>query len=204
MTRSTDKTDSTERVEDYSHLSRLGQQMVERFRARVISLVANERPARVLEVGCGQGWLLAGLADALPDADLAGMDIRPEAIRFARTLVPSARCSVGDAHALEHSDDSFDVVVCSEVLEHVEEPAVVLAELERVCSGTLVISVPWEPWFWLANLVRGKYLGSLGNCPGHVHHWSARGFRRMLGSEGREVTVTTSFPWSVARVSLKR
>lgn len=203
MTLSRDKTNHAVRVEDYSHLSRRGRHLVERFRSRVISLVAEERPSRVLEVGCGQGWLLAGLAGALPDAELTGMDIRAEAIEFAGSLVPSAKLAVGDAHALDHPDGSFDVVVCSEVLEHVDDPAAVLRELERVCSRTLILSVPWEPWFWLANLVRGKYPKSFGNCPGHVHHWTAAGFRRLLTDDGREVSVTVSFPWTIARVSLK-
>lgn len=204
MRRPANGNDTAVRVEDYSHLSPRGRRLVERFRAKVISLAEEERPSRLLEVGCGQGWLLAGLADALPGTELSGMDIREDAIAFARTLVPYATLATGDAHALGHPDDSFDVVVCSEVLEHVDDPSAVLAELERVCSGVLILSVPWEPWFWLANLVRGKYPRSFGNSPGHVHHWTAGGFRRLAEGGERAVTVSTSFPWTIARVKLKR
>ena len=64
-------------------------------------------------------------------------------------------------------DDSFDLVLCLEVLEHVPEPGAALAELARVCCGRIVLSVPDEPWFRLGSLARGKYLRGLGDHPEH-------------------------------------
>jgi ubiquinone/menaquinone biosynthesis C-methylase UbiE len=187
-------------AEDYSHLSPRGQALVGRFRETVVGLVADGSPGSVLEVGCGQGWLLALIADALPDAVLAGLDIRPEAIEYARGLVPLADLTVGDGVRLPYADGSFEVVVCSEVLEHVDEPHRVLAEIRRVGSGRAVISVPHEPWFWGANLVRGKYLATLGNCPGHIQHFTRGALARVLRRHFSEVTVSTSLPWLIADV----
>jgi ubiquinone/menaquinone biosynthesis C-methylase UbiE len=187
-------------AEDYSHLPRTGQGLVAAFRARVVELVAAEEPTRILEVGCGQGWLLKLIADALPDVELHGLDIRPEVIDYARKLVPSAHVVVGDGQSLPYEDGSFDVVVCSEVLEHVDDPAGVLAEIERVGRGVAVLSVPHEPWFWGVNLIRGKHLATLGNCAGHIHHWSKRSFAALLRARYETVSVSTSFPWLIALV----
>lgn len=189
------------RIEDYSHLPASGRALVARFRAAVVRLVTRDDPHSVLEVGCGQGWLLAQIADALPLASLAGIDIREDAVRYARSLVPQAALVVGDGAALPYDDASFDAVVCSEVLEHVHEPDRVLAEIKRVGRGHAVISVPHEPWFWGANLVRGKHLSTLGNCPGHIHHFSARSLERLLRRHYDSVTVSCSFPWLIADVT---
>lgn len=189
------------RIEDYSHLSPAGRRLVAEFRRRVVDLVVAERPGSVLEVGCGQGWLLRDLADALPDARIAGIDVREDAVFRARELVPSSDLLVAAGERLPFRDGEFDLVVCSEVLEHVSDPREVLAEIHRVGRGMSVLSVPDEPWFWLANLARGKYLRTFGNFPGHVHHWSRAGFARLLHDAGGAVTVHRSFPWLVARVS---
>ena len=187
-------------LEDYSHLSATGQRLVARLRAETLARVEREHPASVLEVGCGQGWLLASVAEALPEARLDGLDIREDALALARTLVPSATFIVGDAARLPYEDGSFDMVVCSEVLEHVAEPSVVLAEIRRVGRGRAVLSVPHEPWFWGANLIRGKHRKTLGNFPGHIHHFTRGGFQRLLGRAYAEVEVVSSFPWLVAEV----
>ncbi|MEM6927227.1 MAG: methyltransferase type 11, partial [Myxococcota bacterium] len=86
------------------------------------------------------------------------------------------------------------------VLEHLDAPHVAVKELARVSRGHLVLSVPWEPWFQLGNLARGKYLSGWGNHPEHVQRWSPGGFRRMLQGTGvvGDVRLRTSFPWTIA------
>jgi 2-polyprenyl-3-methyl-5-hydroxy-6-metoxy-1,4-benzoquinol methylase len=192
--------ENSPRIEDYSHLSPTGRRLVADFRRRVVGLAVAEAPSSVLEVGCGQGWLLRDLAGALPGALVAGIDVREDAVSHARRLLPSAEVLVATAEHLPFGDHEFDLVVCSEVLEHVRDPREVLAEIDRVGRGVSVLSVPDEPWFWLANLARGKHLRTLGNFPGHIHHWSRAGFVRLLSRGGGAVTVTRSFPWLVARV----
>jgi SAM-dependent methyltransferase len=93
---------------------------------------------------------------------------------------------------------SFDAVVCLEVLEHLEDPMAAVEELLRVARLAVVLSVPYEPWFRLGNLLRGKYLSGLGNHPEHIQHWNPRRFRRLLAATGQEVRVVEAFPWIVA------
>ena len=64
--------------------------------------------------------------------------------------------------------------------------------------GRCVVSVPWEPWFRLGNLGRGKNVRRLGNDPEHVQFFTPGRLRRALGAGFREVTVTPAFPWLIA------
>jgi ubiquinone/menaquinone biosynthesis C-methylase UbiE len=185
------------RLEDYSHLSKTGQRVVARYRRRFVSHTVGE-VASILEVGCGQGWLLKDTGEAHPNARLVGIDMRPEALEFARELVPRGEFLLQDAHELPFDDASFDLVICSDVLEHVENPAAVVGEIRRVSRGFAVIAVPHEPFFWGSNLLRGKYLSTLGNFPEHVNHFGRGSLQRLLESAFANVIMDTSFPWLIA------
>jgi hypothetical protein len=87
-----------------------------------------------------------------------------------------------------------------EVLEHVPEPQAVLAEMCRVASRWLLVSVPREPLWRALNLARGAYLRELGNTPGHVNHWSRRAFTELLGGYGELVELRSPLPWTMALV----
>ena len=193
------KSDYGTRLEDYSHLSKTGQRVVARYRRAFVAHTAGTIGS-ILEVGCGQGWLLKETGAAHPDATLTGIDMRPEALEFARELVPRAEFILQDAHELPFADASFDLVICSDVLEHVENPVAVVSEIRRVSRGFCVISVPHEPFFWAANLVRGKHLRTLGNYPEHVNHFGKGALRRLLEPEFSSVVIDTSFPWLIAEV----
>ena len=77
-------------------------------------------------------------------------------------------------------DHSADVVTCLEVLEHLVAPERAVGELARICRGRCVVSVPWEPFFRLGNLCRGRDVGRWGNNPEHVQHFSPATLRHLL------------------------
>jgi hypothetical protein len=85
-----------------------------------------------------------------------------------------------------------------EVLEHVPDPEAVLAEMARVASAWLLVSVPREPLWRSLNLARGAYVKDLGNTPGHLSHWSKRGFARLLARYGEIVELRSPLPWTMA------
>src|SRR5690606_37782612 len=92
---------------------------------------------------------------------------------------------------------SFDVVVCCEVHEHLDEPARGLAEIARVARERVLISTPWEPVWRALNMARGKYLRDLGNTPGHVQHFSRADLRRLAATRLNIHEPRTPLPWTV-------
>ena len=99
---------------------------------------------------------------------------------------------------LQPAEDRADLIVCCEVLEHVERPADALAALRGVGAKHYILSVPREPLWRVLNMARGKYLGALGNTPGHLNHWSRRGFVAFLERGGfRLERCVQPWPWTM-------
>jgi hypothetical protein len=88
------------------------------------------------------------------------------------------------------------------VLEHVPEPEATLAEMARVARGHLLVSVPREPLWRGLNMARGAYWRDLGNTPGHVNHWSKRGFVSLLSRYGAVEEARSPFPWTMLLVGV--
>jgi SAM-dependent methyltransferase len=104
---------------------------------------AGLRPGRVLEIGCGDGALLAELRSRgfAGGGDLRGLEVSEEAARLARDR--GLEVDVFDGERLPAGDGSFDLAVLSHVLEHVPDPVPLLREAARV-AGTVIVEVPLE------------------------------------------------------------
>jgi 2-polyprenyl-3-methyl-5-hydroxy-6-metoxy-1,4-benzoquinol methylase len=172
------------------------RRLIGRFHARAAGMLADLQVRRVLDAGCGEGFGMRSVLAAHPNA--IGMDQQIEALQVARHISPSNIFSVGDLLALPFQDSEFDLVICLEVLEHIEQPERALSELCRVSNRWLLLSVPHEPLFRGANFLRGKNMHDWGNDPGHVNHWSARGFAQFVARQCRIVDQRQSFPWTLA------
>src|SRR5690349_12094180 len=99
---------------------------------------------RVLDAGCGLGYGAAMLADAGAES-VAAVDLAAEIIDVARDQTGDrVTFEVADLRSLPFADDAFDLVVCFEVIEHIEEQPAALDELRRVLApgGVLAISSP--------------------------------------------------------------
>ena len=90
------------------------------------------------------------------------------------------------------------MVVCSEVLEHLENPRKALENLINATRNYLILSVPREPIWRILNILRGKYWSDFGNTPGHIQHWGSYNFIRFLkNDEMKIVKVKRPFPWTM-------
>ena len=169
-------------------------------------LLSRVTAERVLEVGCGPGDLARELlerADGLRRARYLGCDVSLEDVAVAHG--DGAPVFLGaSAYRLPFPDAAFDTVIACEVFEHLEHPEAALAEVARVASDHLLLSVPWEPVWRLLNLVRGRYLGDLGNTPGHVQHFSRARIRRLVASRFEIVAERRPLPWTLLLARLRR
>lgn len=179
--------------------------LLSRFLGQVAAFYSASQPSSVLEVGCGPGDLAGELRERVVDwGQYLGTDLSANQIAIAEDRYPTLSFRQANAVELPFSDNSFDLVIACEVLEHIESPELALREISRVSKRWMLVSVPWEPAWRIVNCLRGKYLLRLGNTPGHVNHFSRRKIRKLLETEGTVRRIATPFPWTVLLVELNR
>lgn len=141
------------------------------FYDRVALRCAELRPRSVIDIGAGTGHLLAALARRVSDpCTFTGVDQTSAGIRRAQALLPQARWIRADLYELD-LDERFDLVVCTEVLEHLPDPAGAISILRRLCmpDGHLVLTVPD---------------GAVDSWEGHVNFWTAAQLADFLAPHG--------------------
>jgi ubiquinone/menaquinone biosynthesis C-methylase UbiE len=173
------------------------RRLIDRFYNRLFAVIEPLKASSLLDAGCGEGETLARLDGSLPERTVA-VDLSPEAVEFTAKRLPTVETACQSVEELPFEDDSFDLVLCLEVLEHIPEPDAAVGELARIARRRVVISVPHEPWFKLGSLLRGKYMRGLGNHPEHVNHWNPRTLRAFLEPQLEVVSLRGSFPWLIA------
>lgn len=175
--------------------------LITNFLNSLTQTVEKLHPDSILDVGCGEGFVLQKLQSNHIDASLSGIDVSEDAIKVAKKNVKKADMQVGTIYKLPYASKSFDVVLCNEVLEHLENPEKAIKELKRVSGKYVICSVPHEPWFMMGSLAGGKYIMRLGNHPEHIQHWTAWTFKSFLERNGlkvKDLTYVKTFPWILA------
>ena len=172
------------------------------FHGTLDELWEEAAPRSILDVGCGEGVLTEEWARRLGDGRIVGIDLEDPELEaeWERRARPNLEFRVEEATSLSFEDDSFDMACATEVLEHVPEPEATLAEMARVASRHLLVSVPREPVWRALNMARGAYVRDLGNTPGHVNHWSKRAFVSLLSRYGTVEEARSPFPWTMLLV----
>jgi 2-polyprenyl-3-methyl-5-hydroxy-6-metoxy-1,4-benzoquinol methylase len=132
-------------VERYANSSLWDRRYHERRMAFIKRTVGDllGRDGSFLDVGCGTGEYLAWAASAT-NGEVHGCDLAEEYCRRARSVAPQATVRQSSAEALPYADQSIDVVMCSEVIEHIPyaEQGAVVAELMRVARRHVVVTTP--------------------------------------------------------------
>jgi len=163
-------------------------------------LVKKAAPKSIHEIGCGEGyWVLHWNQQGI---DARGSDFSQQVIDLARKNAeqkgfPAEKFYVKSIYDINPEQDSADLVVCCEVLEHLERPNEALGALRKIVNNSLILSVPKEPLWRFLNMLRGKYLLKYGNTPGHIQQWSKSGFIQLVSRHFEIVEVKTPFPWTM-------
>ncbi len=198
MTTATQADERSSNQKKHESKNPIQRALIDRFHGEAIKLVNRAKPASILELGCGEGYVLSAFVEGGVQAELTGVELDDRAVRVARErLGGAATIEHQDARKLAADGRRFDMVMMLEVLEHIPDPAQMLPIIEQLSNTWLLLSVPWEPWFCALNFMRGKNLGRWGNDPDHVNHWGRAGFRRFVGQRFEAVAAPLVFPWTM-------
>jgi SAM-dependent methyltransferase len=154
-------------------------------------LSGQEKPRRVLDIGSGTGDLAAEILAAFPSVELIGLDVSEAAVEYAARKVPAARFRQRDLLRAGNAEPELrgwaNHAVCSEVLEHVEEPARLLANARPYLAPgcRLIVTVPGGP------------VSAFDRHIGHRRHFTPQTVRAAIEEAGFEVERTgrAGFPF---------
>lgn len=155
---------------------------------QILSLLP-KNSRKILDIGCSSAVLTAAIAKARPRAQVTGLDSYKRAIDFARQKHPHLQFVVADAHKLPFKKQSFDLILCTETLEHVTDPKSVLSQIKRVLkprghaiismdSGSLLFRIIW--YFWTKS--RGRVWQNA-----HLHEFNAKILENLIKNAGFKI-----------------
>jgi SAM-dependent methyltransferase len=178
-------TDENNRLWDsFSRANALNPAQRHRWRLIVRELSRLPPGALVMDLGCGSGALLQGIAEKRPDARLAGVDAAPAALAIARRRLPRAQFFEADLDGEGFSfSEPVDAVVCSELIEHLDRPqrALELARKLLRPAGLMVVTVPSGP------------MNEFDRSIGHRRHYSLGEMERLFEAAG--FVVVRAYRW---------
>jgi len=168
----------------------MGETEPELFDLRLGYLLAQlEHGDRVIDVGCGEGWFCAALAER--GLAVAGVDVSRVAIDRARARFPALRFEVSGETSLPFADASFGVAWLGETLEHVRDGLGLLSEVGRVigAGGRLVATTPDHPWWrrLRLGLSRSAFERHFEPRADHLRFFTRRSLEALLDAAGFEV-----------------
>jgi len=148
---------------------------------------------RIIDIGCGEGFIV----NYLNRSDITGMDISKRALSIAKRKNPACNFCAGSVYNLSFKKNVFDLVIATEILEHLDNPDRALQEIKRISKKYCIFSVPNEPYFRTMNFLRGKNLTRFGNDIEHVQNWSSEEFVKLVEKHFDVMEVRKPFPWTM-------
>ncbi len=181
----------------YTTRNPIARLLLRGFFNKLENLVSYVDPPKIHEVGCGEGYLISRFAN--DKRTLTGSDFSSQVIELARHSPHSGQITfkVASIYELNRVDDSASLVLCCEVLEHLEFTEKAVDVFAELADPYLIASVPREPLWRVLNMLRGNYLRDFGNTPGHLNHWSKDNFLYLLKKRFEILRVETPLPWTM-------
>ena len=121
-------------------------------RFKWISGLATPVSGRMLDVGCDGATLTEVVAERCKPSEVIGIDIAHESVAYSKKKSPDFEFAVAHAEQLPFAEATFDMIFCSEVLEHIDHPEKMLGEVRRCLKqgACAIVEVPTETWFFKA------------------------------------------------------
>lgn len=190
----------------YGSRNPLVKWMLGGFENTLETLVQSAAPQTIHEIGCGEGYWAITYANK--GFSVKASDFSQQVINIAKHNALAANLEPGmfdvrNIYDMRPARDSADLIVCCEVLEHLEHPEQALETLASLNAAHYIFSVPHEPIWRLLNMVRLKYLSDFGNTPGHIQHWSKKAFVALLKKYFQLDQVSSPLPWTMVYCRLK-
>lgn len=202
---SMNKSQLSSNFQKHTSKSQLQKLLIDNFYRSLITLIKPLRLKTILDVGCGEGFSLSKMREQHIGTTLEGIDYSKKAISLGKKMFPNLSLKQGSIYKLPYKNNTFDLVLCTEVLEHLNDPQKGYKEVLRVAKKYIVFSVPNEPFFMLGNFLRGKNILRFGNDPEHIQHWTIFSFRSFLEKNNLKIkTIQFPFPWIIVFGEKKR
>ncbi|MCU0947521.1 MAG: methyltransferase domain-containing protein [Porphyrobacter sp.] len=183
----------------YGSQNPIARALMNGFFAAFDDLSGKTRATSAFEVGCGEGELSLRLMGR--GIAVQGCDLESDSVAEANTRAAAAGhgtpFAVRSIYDLADGEIAADLLVCCEVLEHLPDPHQGLERLAAQHASHILLSVPREPIWRVLNCARGKYLADFGNTPGHLQHWSRRGFVELVSGYFTIREVRSPLPWTM-------
>ena len=137
-----------------------------------------------LEIGCGNGYVLHAVRDAFPAMAVAGAELHPQGLAYARRRLTGVPLLQLDARRLPFVEE-FDAIGAFDVLEHIDDDLAALGSIRAALTGagTLLVTVPQHPWLW----------SEADDAADHQRRYTRRDLRERLEAAGFDVLLLTSF-----------
>lgn len=172
-----------------------------RQRFKWISGLVSAVDGRVLDIGCDGATLTEIIARKSAAREIVGVDISRDSVAYSKNKRPDFQLAVAHAEELPFQADAFDLIFCSEVLEHVDSPESFLREVRRCLrdGGYCVVEVPTETLFFKICWYFWTRIGP-GRAWHHAHVVDFRGnlLDRLVKEAGFKVVERSVF-WGMLR-----
>ncbi len=135
-----------------------------------------------LDVGCASGYMVAQVAKEFPNAKYFGVDIYDKAIEYAKTKYPNIKFKIASSEKLPFKNETFDLILFYETIEHVRNPKNTLKEIQRVLkkNGTLILTMDsgsflFRVIWWIWENTTGKVWRGA-----HLHPFTHKGLEKLI------------------------
>jgi ubiquinone/menaquinone biosynthesis C-methylase UbiE len=161
----------------------------------------NEKDNAILDIGCGEGIMLEKLIKRYPNKNITGLDTMLENVQIGSKY--GLPIQLGDIYQLDFPENSIDLVILMEVIEHLLDPDTAINEIHRILKpgGKLVTVFPNDAAFIIARIFTLKFKEAAYD-PGHQKQWTHREIRRFLNNHNFDITSSISIPFLWWPISL--